>query len=121
MPAPVWSVPADTRYGVRQVAKFGGLPIPIVGGTQAYIDLMDGANWFLDPRQSGVDIKIDHRLISTPYAWRAKSALQSEDYFPCTVLFPILSDETNGIPFHTARGPLFTFWTQNPTSYNPTS
>jgi hypothetical protein len=120
MPAPVYSVPADTRYGVRQVVKFGGLAVPIVGGVQSYIDIMDGVSWFLDPKQNGVEIKIDRHLVSSPYLWRAKSALQSDDYYPVIVTIPLLYDESSGTNFQTARAPLFTAGTQNLTFDNAT-
>lgn len=106
MPAPAYSVLADARYGKRQVVKFGGLPIPVVGGTQAFIDLMDGVNWYIDPRKFGLEIKIDHRLTSSPYLWRQESAFQTEDYWPTVVTLPILYDESNGISFQTARAAL---------------
>src|SRR5207244_3369331 len=97
--APAYSVPADTRYGKRQVVKFGGLAVPNLSGVQSYIDLMDGVNWFLDGQKSGVEVKIDHKLVAAPYLWRGKSALQSEDYWPAFVTIPILYDETVGASF----------------------
>lgn len=106
MPTPAYSVLADARYGKRQVVKFGGMPIPVIGTNQPYIDLQDGVNWFLDTKKFGLEIKIDHRLTSSPMLWRGESLFQTDDYWPTVVTIPLLYDETNGITFQVARASL---------------
>jgi len=76
----------------RQIIQFGGLTIPGIGGTLSYIDLNDGATWYVeDYEPSGDHISLAREQLT----WQAQGAWTGTDFLGGrTITLTLCYDET---------------------------
>lgn len=92
MPQPLLLTQSDGRWGQRTVVKFGGLAIPVLGGTLAYMDLNAGGPWYaLD-----VQMATGKKLPISALAWRGKGVFMGIDFQELVVTIPFRYDESGG-------------------------
>lgn len=95
----------DTRWGQRQIIRFGGLPRPDTGVVQSFVDLNDADAWFAQ------SIQVDGRHISNKSSqlnWRGKAVWTAQDFIGRKILIPAMYDDGNSgnISYPQAKGVL---------------
>jgi hypothetical protein len=82
-----------TTYGwaKRGIIKFGGMSVPVVGGTMSYIDLNDAVYYYAQD----IDISGTHiKNTAMQKTWLASGVWLSQDFVGRTVRIPMKYDET---------------------------
>ena len=82
-----------TTYGwaKRGIIKFGGMAVPVVGGTMSYIDLNDAVYYYAQD----IDISGTHiKNTAMQKTWLASGVWLSQDFVGRTVRIPMKYDET---------------------------
>lgn len=102
---------------LRQVLKFGGNTIPIIGGTAGWIDLNDAISWFAQT----VDIQDMRMLTLSQMRQKARGIFISSDFEPIIMKIGMIYDEGGGTPFQQAKAQLMQLGEQYITFDNSTA
>lgn len=94
MPQPQWNL-TPWQWTNRQILKFGGKPLPLIGTNMTYLDLNDAVSWFVQ------NVEIPHKKVlgTKPYIFLGESTFISEDFETRTIKVKVKYDEGGGTPF----------------------
>lgn len=95
---------ASGRWRQLGVVRFGGCPVPVMGGALPLIDLNDGSSWIT---KDVVPQRGNRSLTTAQQAWRNKARYLSDDFGAATIKVAFQYDEQpTGVGLEAAIAPL---------------